>query len=547
MLSNREIEHIKAKLMNNSSRNLRRKLKKKLIEHEYASKYQPFNPLPHHLQFINRTTSEEKLHQMIQVANVSTMFFLDTESTLIYHERNRPALIQLQLCPSNEIPTVLIIETNHLPSINSKEFQLIKQIFRIVLKSNNYMYTWGNIEELNDFVQFDLFDNNQIIESHNINLQHRFKGFWQRYYPHGMMNECICETCIGKTTTESWSLQGAVAYFLNEWLDKRHTCTGFDIGLDPELDRWNDEQLEHRIILTTYAAYDCLAMQKILIQMNEISSLVQSNDNRTIHSEQQLQSEAPNLFSSLNNTIHHVNIGTQAKQNDFVFLLEKQQWHDDQHFKNESSNQSLEVQESSEHPIERQYIFNHHHRREQHRSESFDEQNPQLQSFHEQENKEEIDKEGKRQTLSTEHQNRSDNHSSSLNARQYRTVEASEQNHTQMKIDIEKKKQRNRMCTIKQRTRNYRHEIMRRNIDRRFSISIVKEILRRYGIIHIALNISKSQVTGKHSLYIGVRDKSLLKEYEFRTRTLFTTDHYNEFCARHHIRRSRFKRTNKIR
>lgn len=100
--------------------------------------------------------------------------------------------------------------------------------------------------------------------------------------------------------------------------------------------------------------------------------------------------------------------------------------------------------------------------------------------------------------------------------------------------NIERNK-RNRARTLKQRQRHYRHEIIRRGIDSRFSIKIVKEILRRYEIPYTAVNISKSTMTGRTSLYIGIRNPSKLREYEARTKNLFTTDYYNEFRARHRL------------
>ena len=96
-----------------------------------------------------------------------------------------------------------------------------------------------------------------------------------------------------------------------------------------------------------------------------------------------------------------------------------------------------------------------------------------------------------------------------------------------------REKRHNRACTIKQRKRNYRTEIIRRRIDRRFSITLVKEILRRYGIPFTAINIAKSSIMGEKSLYIGLRNTSNVRQYEVQTRNLFSPDFYNEFRTRH--------------
>lgn len=97
------------------------------------------------------------------------------------------------------------------------------------------------------------------------------------------------------------------------------------------------------------------------------------------------------------------------------------------------------------------------------------------------------------------------------------------------------RKERNRKRTLKQRERHYRYEIIRRGIDSRFTITMVKEILRRFDVPYTAINISKSKITRRTSLYIGIRNPSKLREYEARTKDLFTTDFYNEFRARHHL------------
>jgi hypothetical protein len=105
-----------------------------------------------------------------------------------------------------------------------------------------------------------------------------------------------------------------------------------------------------------------------------------------------------------------------------------------------------------------------------------------------------------------------------------------------LQLDGERqRKAYNRKATLKQRRRAYQNEIIRRGIDARFTIKIVKEILRRHGITYSALNISKSAISGRTSLYIGIKPKSELQKFERQTRTLFTTDAYNEFRARHRL------------
>ncbi|CAF3999830.1 unnamed protein product, partial [Rotaria sordida] len=81
----------------------------------------------------------------------------------------------------------------------------------------------------------------------------------------------------------------------------------------------------------------------------------------------------------------------------------------------------------------------------------------------------------------------------------------------------EKKKIHNRSCTIKQRRRYYQHEIIIKNIDKRFKIREIKDILRHKNISFFAVNISTSSTANKRKLYIGIRDPSKLSSYKIQT------------------------------
>jgi hypothetical protein len=441
MLSAREVEQIHEELDNMPSsitgknrHNRRATLKKKLTEHTYASQYPPFTPLSHHRYYINRSTTENTLRELIHAAEVSTIFTLDTESIGIYQQPNQPALIQLQiLLPDLPIPTpVLLVEVCHLPPPRTPTFDLIRELFQVVLHPAKEIYTWGKINELDKFTRFELFSAEQIDLPENTNLQGLFQRYWQLKHPHGHdINQCSCETCIGMNSGDTWSLQDAVAFELHEWLDKRQTRSSFDIGLDQSLYRLNSAQLEQRELMSRYAADDCLSMEKLLISM-------QYNPPPT------LTSETPT--NDIETPIDH-------------------------------------IETTTDHDIYEQI--------------SSDDNEPNEQHLHSTTPAPTIDRP---QELSAE----------------------------------ERRRQRNRQCTLKQRARNYRYEIIRRGIDSRFTVGHVKEILRREHIQFTVIQISTSTLTHRTSLYIGIRDRSKLREYETRTRHWFSTDHYNEDRARSH-------------
>ena len=492
MLSNREIATIPQELANDPPRNIRKKLRKKLKEHKYASLYPPFTPLSYYKQFINRKTDEETLVELIHIASDSDIFLLDTESIMVHHQPNRPGLIQLQIIQRNTSSIVLIIEINHLPLTYSMAFQLIKEFFRIVLDSTKVIYTWGSITELNDFVQFNLFDAEQIKSSDNRDLQDIFKQFWQQCHEHKTTNDCRCEQCIKKNPDGKWSLQDAVAYQLGEWLDKRQTCSPFNIGLDPKLNRSQDG-LEFRETLIQYAVNDCLSMEKLMISIqehppNEVDQIVGENGDAEINQNRET----------------FIDQGSQHKQHQSTELLENDEQHQSTKFlQNDKQDQS------------------DHTDRKRHRSNNSSES--------------EAEFEGRSKRIRWDHhleEEQTLNQWPSSGNRTEQHDRSSIPNKTK-----EERKYRNRIATLKQRKRHYKHEIIQRGIDSRFSITMVKEILRRYDISYTAVNILKSLVTGRTSLYIGIKNERELREHAIRIKNLFTTDFYNEFRARHHLRR----------
>lgn len=623
MLSDWELESIQQALTNNPSKSVEKRLENQLAQHKYALKYPLFQPLSHHRQFINRKTDDQTLHRMIDIAKDSTLILLDTESTPVYRRPNRPSLIQFQLIQSNSSSTVIIVEVNHLPPTKSTAFEQIQEFFRIVLDSNQIIYTWGTIEELKTFAQFNLFNIEQIYQPINRNLQDIFKDYWRQCHKHRSTEDCKCEKCLGRKPDQKWKLLDAVAHQLNECLDKRHTCSPFDIGLDPQLKQLRPEQLKYRSILTDYAANDVLSMEKLMMNMQErpppsLQAATEENEDIVRIQNQNSSDPTGDLFvmmcthssSFLINATHQSTpnheqdqtnqIDQQFEEKDFDHhrkivrtdsdsseRIPKRQRHEHQdeingykpvhrsehqdqadspeRFHNQLRSKRQEQTDRLER-IDYQYWNEHRERttspckqdppvkyrhdsqnryqgtnrpREYERINHSERNDPQHRSQRanhareQEQNDQQSDPYRKRQrpNIDTETKRQLDDH----NKRRRRDLETQR---LKMKIattNAERKKYRNRISTLKQRQRKYKYEFIRRGIDPRFSITIVQEILRRYDIPYTALNISKSKMTYGNSLYIGIDDRSKLHEYENRTKSLFTTDFYNEFCARNHL------------
>lgn len=473
MLSEREyqdllwkLDHIPATITGKKRQNLKTTFKKKLHEHQLATHYPAFQPLKFEKVFINFQTSDSTLRHLIEQVDNSTIFTLDTESTLIPYQPNKPALIQVQIISSKSFSYVVLIEVCHLPSTREPTFKLIQQFFKKLFDAGKNIFIWGEINELYDFVKFNLFTYDQIHSSNNINLQDEFKTDWNKHHPHqsttsSSMNysKCQCEECLGLQANNTWSLQNAVAFALNQWLDKRQTKSSFGIGLDPKLYHYNSDEINHRESLSQYAAYDCLSMQQLIIYLNMIEHNESTNNSPnelTNNSSDEIIITSPNDINLIPSNVSTSILINNDNENDLPSLENDQRL-------------STEIQIYPTNELE---------------------------------------------TISSDDETPNAQQQNTLNAEQRRKIH-------------------NRSCTLKQRKKLYKYEFIRRGIDPRFTIKQIKQILRQHNIHFCALNASTSSLTHRRSLYIGIKDKKLLAEYEHKTRTWFTTNHYNTLYLHH--------------
>ena len=110
-----ELNRIEKSPKSKQSRNRRQHLNKKLDEHHYATNHEPFISLPHQLRFVNHTTSSRSLQQLIEMAEACSEILIDTESIIVPHRRNEPALIQVQLVLTDQPSMIILSELFHLP------------------------------------------------------------------------------------------------------------------------------------------------------------------------------------------------------------------------------------------------------------------------------------------------------------------------------------------------------------------------------------------------------------------------------------------------
>jgi hypothetical protein len=600
MLCKTEMGKIHQQLQTSLSASQRRKLRKKLVEHNYATNLPPFTPQSHRQCYMNKFTTKSTMEQIIDAAQQTSTFTLDTESVNVFKQNNKPALIQIQFIQCDTYSTVVLIETNHLPPPSSETFAQIRQVCRIVLKESNTIYTWGKLTELDEFLSFRLFTREQINAPNNRDLQQEFKRYWQEEHPHQSIEYCQCETCIGKDPNESWSLQDAVANQLKRWLDKRHTRSTFDMGLDPAFQHSSSAKHQLQQKLTIYAANDCLSMAELIATMYKSIRFVQEvrepianeyegqRQTYTMHKRRRTESDIDGMnTSSLNKR------RSDPKSNNFITSLaistDQQRItspkSDRQFSINRSEDRSLSTNRSEERSLrrpedqqslsnrsdDRNALFNRSEDRTSDRywlpicrsgdrrlcayrignrqahTQRLKDRESSIQRFGNRESGVQVDtseaglcfQEWEIEPHLESWKDRT-HMQCNIDQLEYARVlshdaeTCNKGNRVSRNFTMDEKKARNRKCTLKQRERNYRTEIIRRGIDDRFSVTMVKAILRHHQIEFDAINISKSSVTGRTSLYIGIRNRSTIQEDELRTRELFTTQYYNEFRARPH-------------
>jgi hypothetical protein len=238
------------------------------------SNLQTFTPLnDYQIYHINRATSTMLLPHLIESARKTTKFTVDTEHD--YYTR-QPALIQIEFIQTKSI--ILLIETCHLPRRSSVLFWLIQSLFKAIFKPSNTIYSWGDaIFELSDFLQYDLFSSQILHQIMAIDIQQHFKKWYNKIFTHdcGLLPFaddnmlCKCSHRPVKRPDDQWSLQKAIAYTFDEFLDKTRTKSRWGLCLDlanaQQFAIINKKQRKIIEELVVYAANDCLAVTKLVL------------------------------------------------------------------------------------------------------------------------------------------------------------------------------------------------------------------------------------------------------------------------------------------
>ena len=254
---------------------------------------QQFSTLPaftpinaYEVHHIHRATPTRLLHDLITLARETKTFTIDTEHD--YRSR-QPALIQVEFVRSSSI--VLLIETCHLPNKSSTSFWLIRSLLKMICQPSNLLLAWGSVvDELSAFASYGLVDSHMLNQLNTLDVQRHFKQWYNRTFVHGCGLEpfeqdsalCTCAHRPVKDRHHSWSLQKAIAYAFDQFLDKSRTKSQWSRCLDPTVARhaFVSHRLEDEIReqMIRYAVHDCLAVTKLMAIFDCFSSSSSSSE-----------------------------------------------------------------------------------------------------------------------------------------------------------------------------------------------------------------------------------------------------------------------------
>ena len=248
-------------------------------------KYPPFQPRSDiDIIHVHHQTTTHTIDQLLKKARETKRYIVDTESTKGKKEK-QGALIQVQFIHSVSQSTIILIETDYLPSPRSILFAKIKELCAMIFNNNHEIISWGNLDkEFEHFHHLDLIDIGRIVE---INLQSLFSD-WERglrTHPGRERRDetnddyrCGSKSQANEDSNIDWSLQEATEKALGRFLDKSLTVNHWNCGLDLNLNAWKKklfsrrqynahEEQQQRLRMKQYAADDCAVVAELYFLM----------------------------------------------------------------------------------------------------------------------------------------------------------------------------------------------------------------------------------------------------------------------------------------
>jgi hypothetical protein len=235
-----------AELTGKPKRNWKRNARKESKNYNYKCQYPPFYipSVCYNVCHIHRFTKLDIMDTILTHFEACHSFTIDTESV---RRPSNLALIQVQSIPV-ELPSyVLLIQLRHLPTNHSLLFNKIQSLFKILFDKRKTIYSWGSLDkELKHAIPYSLFS--FPIYAKAIDLQSEFSKWHRRVPPFcevckpnnnthitvGSSMFCGCRPHVYTNPSNPWSLQNAVLYTTNCFLDKSQTENNWFKMLDPQ-------------------------------------------------------------------------------------------------------------------------------------------------------------------------------------------------------------------------------------------------------------------------------------------------------------------------
>lgn len=481
--------------------------------------------------FINKKSTCETLDDLIEYARQVTAFTVDTENQLQPAPRQSlPALIQIEFIHPYHSPTIILVETLHLPAENSSLFIKIRELCRTIFSHNNVIYSWGTLnDELGKFYRFNLFDENDVEQVKVRNIQDEFKRSYHTKYP--------SSTFVKAKATEKYSLQLAMYISFNQWLDKRMTLSNWGCGIDLSLNTFRTisrfhpsykEQVEieeeYQRLMTTYAVHDCFAVTQLANKIDTWNSITPPT---TIEEEEYLDDERMLIdderFEStieLHPTSEDLPLDHPTIDGKRIILWSTNEPNMDDPTINYLGQSSRSDERSTVHVLNEPTKF-------QRSQEPLNNVEPITHISSEEGDNVRWSPETTKIHLEREPRRSSTESTNSPNTKIHVRNESSEVDgffslgHRRKPMsELTPQQRRNRKTNDRLRAKRYTFEVIRK-IYPLFNITKVKRILKSMNIFYVNINIVG------HTLFIGVKTQDVANEVEYQLNDrLFTKQHY---------------------
>ena len=266
-------------LTGKSRRNYISNARKALRDYHYQQAFPPFH-IPsalYRIVHVHCYTSLNTMEMLVAHVQLCRSFSVDTESL------SRSAnikLIQIHTIPTEFPSYVLLIQLSHLPPFHSLLFQQIQLLFQYLFQHGKTLYSWGPAEvELERARQFRLFSTP--LACLCFDLQQDF-SIWYALVPPfcevcrpnadyqvniGSAMFCRCKDVIYSDPSKQWSLQNAILYVSDCYLDKTQTKSPWNELLDPLHSTMSSVRCARMI---RYAVYDALAVSYLRFPVTQM-------------------------------------------------------------------------------------------------------------------------------------------------------------------------------------------------------------------------------------------------------------------------------------